>query len=64
LNPYRITFTRDDAPKGCVVSYLKWARSEKHALDYIIKGKVADNGLVIFKKGGSGRLISIEIDRE
>jgi hypothetical protein len=57
-------FTRDDAPKGCVVSYLKWAKSEKHALEYIIKNKVADNGFVTFKKGGTGRLISVEMERE
>ena len=47
-------------PDGFVAFYIKYAKDEKTALSYIIKAKPDATGIVVFKRGGSGKLISIE----
>jgi hypothetical protein len=55
-------FERFDMPAGFVASYLKIARDEKEALSYVVKSR-EKSGVVVFKKGGVGRLLSISITK-
>ena len=41
MNPYRITYTRDDMPKGYIGSAVKYARDEKEALKHFCGTKPA-----------------------
>ena len=50
-------------PAGYVSIYCKIARDEKQALGYVINSR-ASNGFVVFKKGGTGQLLSVEIDNQ
>ena len=60
MNCYVMKFERFDMPAGFVASYLKIARDEKEALSYVVKSR-EKSGVVVFKKGGVGRLLSISI---
>lgn len=57
---YRITYTRDDMKKDYVASILKWGRDEKDVLKHMLKKRPEKSGLCIFKKGGTGKILSIE----
>ena len=50
-------------PDEYVSIHCKIARDEKQALSYVIKSQ-ASNGFVVFKKGGTGQLLSVEIDNQ
>jgi hypothetical protein len=38
----------------------KWAHDEKTALSYLLRTKPSKDGFCNFKKGGSGKIISIK----
>lgn len=60
MDEFRITYTRDDMKKDYVNTITKWGRDEKDALMHMLKKRPEKNGLCIFKKGGTGKILSIE----
>jgi hypothetical protein len=64
MNPYRITYTRDDMPKGYIGSAVKHARDEKEALKHFCGTKPDKDGIFRMKRGGIGKLKSITIYKE
>jgi hypothetical protein len=60
VNNYCIKIERDDMPDGFIDINYKWANTEKDAVRLLLK-KVPDRtGTCVFKRGGTGRIISIE----
>lgn len=47
-------------PEDYVGSTLKWARNEKDAVRLILKKNPDKDGSCSFKRGGSGKIISVE----
>ena len=60
MNQYLIKYKRNDMPKGYVGSTTKWARDEKTALRFLL-ARNEKNGVAIFKRGGSGKILSVEV---
>ena len=69
LNAYKITFDvdrycikyiRDDMPKGYIGKTNKWAKDSSTALKYLLKKKPEKSGVCVFKRGGTGKIVSIE----
>jgi len=69
LNAYRITFdvdrycikyVRDDMPRGYIGNTNKWAKDSKTAINYLLKKKPEKSGVCLFKRGGTGKIISVE----
>jgi len=58
MQKYIIEYSRMDAV-GKTMQTTKWAHDEKKALSYILKKKPSKDGYCSFKKGGSGRIISV-----
>ncbi len=59
MQEYLITYSRSDV-EGQVMRATKWAHDEKKALSYILKKIPAKDGSCNFKRGGSGRIISVK----
>ncbi len=59
MQEYLITYSRSDV-KDQVMRATKWAHDEKTALSYILRTRPAKDGSCNFKRGGSGRIISIQ----
>ena len=57
---YRIRYTRDDMPKSYVGESLKWAHSASDAVNLLLQKKPEKNGTCVFKRGGSGKILSAE----
>ena len=47
-------------PDGFIDINYKWANSEKDAVKLILKKTTDKSGICVFKRGGSGRILSIE----
>ena len=60
MNRYRIKYTMDDMPKGYVGCCTKYARDASQALKYILKNKKGKDGFCVFKRGSTGRILSVE----
>tara|TARA_X000000950_G_scaffold219677_1_gene264529 strand:- start:8901 stop:9092 length:192 start_codon:yes stop_codon:yes gene_type:complete len=63
MQEYIITYSRRDV-ENQVMQVTKWAHDEKKALSYILKSKPIKDGFCNFKKGGSGRIISVQEVKE
>ncbi len=49
-----------DMPEGYIGSCTKYAKDSNQALKYILKKKKDKNGFCVFKRGSTGRILSIE----
>jgi len=47
-------------PDGFIDINYKWANNEKDAVKLILKKTTDKSGICVFKRGGSGRILSIE----
>lgn len=59
MNQYLIKYERNDMPKGYVGTTRKWARDQKTAVRFLLARNEKD-GTVLFKRGGSGKILSVE----
>ena len=59
MQEYEITTYHEDMPKGYVGKCCKWAHTEKDAVLLLLKKKPEKNGSCVFKRGGRGRIQSI-----
>ena len=59
MQEYEITTYHEDMPKGYVGKCCKWAHTEKDAVLLVLKKKPEKNGSCVFKRGGRGRILSI-----
>jgi hypothetical protein len=60
VNRYCIKVMRHDMPKDFIDINYKWANTEKDAVKLILKKTTDKSGVCVFKRGGSGRILSIE----
>ena len=60
MNQYEIKYTMNNMPDGYVGRTCKWARDEKSALKYILKKAPDKNGFCTFKRGSTGKILSIK----
>lgn len=60
MNQYLIKYSRFDMPEGYIGSTFKWARSKNDAVKLILKKLPDSAGNCVFKRGGGGKIISIE----
>ena len=51
---------RHDMPDGFIGINYKWANNEKDAVKLILKKTTDKSGICVFKRGGTGRILSIE----
>lgn len=59
MHEYEIKYARHDM-NGYVSTSVKWAKSEKDAVQYLLSESwKKTNKVVRFKKGGSGEIISV-----
>ena len=49
-----------DMPENYIGSTLKWARTKNDAVKLILKKLPDSNGGCVFKRGGMGKIISVE----
>jgi len=47
-------------PEGAVSCAIKWAHTEQDAVRYITKTKPSKDGSCVFKRGGTGKILSVE----
>ena len=47
-------------PKGYVCKTYKWAHTEQDAVRLLLKKMPDKNGTVVFKRGGSGTILSVK----
>ena len=59
MQEYIITYSRRGV-EGQVMQVTKWAHDEKTALSYILKARPSKDGSCNFKRGGSGKIISVQ----
>ena len=59
MNEYEIHSTHNDMPKGYVCKTYKWAHTEQDAVRLLLKKMPDKNGTVVFKRGGSGTILSV-----
>jgi len=65
VNKYIISYSRDDMDDSYVGSTSKWAKDQNKALATILKKRPEKDGLCVFKRGGTGKILSItKIDNE
>ena len=57
---YRIRYTRRDMPEGYVGDTSKWAHSSSEAVKLLLQKKPDSTGTCVFKRGGSGKILSVE----
>tara|TARA_R110000851_G_scaffold309661_1_gene469188 strand:+ start:63 stop:278 length:216 start_codon:yes stop_codon:yes gene_type:complete len=58
---YIIKYTMDNMPEGYIGSALKWARNADEAVKLILaKSGWKNDVTVVFKRGGTGKIISVE----
>jgi hypothetical protein len=60
MNEYRIKFIHNDMPSGYVGKSIKWAHDEKEAVRLLLKKNPEKDGRCTFKRGGSGKILSVE----
>ncbi len=47
-------------PKNYIGSCKKWAHNEKEAVRYLLKKNADKDGRCVFKRGSSGRILSVQ----
>lgn len=60
MTEYRIRYTRRDMPEGYVGDTSKWAHSSSEAVKLLLQKKPDKNGTCVFKRGGSGKILSVQ----
>lgn len=60
MTEYRIRYTRRDMPEGYVGDTSKWAHSSSEAVKLLLQKNPDKTGTCVFKRGGSGKIISVE----
>ena len=60
MNEYIITYKRDDMPVNYIGKTSKWANTDNDAALLLLKKKPDKNGLCVFKRGGSVRILQIK----
>jgi hypothetical protein len=60
MNQYLIKYTREDMPGDYIGTTVKWARSENEAVKIILQKLPDMKRGCVFKRGGTGKIISIE----
>lgn len=60
MNQYLIKYSRMDMPGDYIGSTVKWARTKNDAVKLILKKLPDSNGRCVFKRGGIGKIISVE----
>mgnify|MGYP003637447178 FL=1 len=60
MTEYRIEYTRKDMPEGYVGRTLKWAHNPNDAVKLILQKNPDKTGTCVFKRGGTGKIISVE----
>ena len=59
MTEYEIRTKRDDMPPDYVGRVHKWAHDDKAAVLLLLKKRPDANGRCVFKRGGTGRIISV-----
>ena len=60
MNQYRITYTHDDMPSDYKGNTIKWAHTEKEAVNLILRKNPEKDGTCVFKRGGSGKILTVK----
>jgi hypothetical protein len=60
MTEYCIEYKRDDMPENYTGKTFKWAHNEKEAVDYILQKRPEKDGTCVFKRGGTGKIISVK----
>jgi len=60
MTEYKIRYIRNDMPEGYVGESLKWAHSPTEAVKLLLQKNPDKNGACVFKRGGSGKILSAE----
>jgi|TARA_S200002703_G_scaffold56689_3_gene49389 hypothetical protein len=61
MKEYLITYRRNDMPpEGALSCTIKWAHDEKEAVRYLLKQNPSKDGSCVFKRGGTGKIVSVE----
>ena len=60
MNQYRITYTHDDMPSDYRGNTIKWAHTEKEAINLILRKNPEKDGTCVFKRGGSGKILTVK----
>ena len=60
VNRYCIKYIRDDMPKGYIGKTYKWANDSRTAVKHLLKKNPEKNGVCLFKRGGTGKIISVQ----
>jgi hypothetical protein len=60
MTEYRIRYTRNDMPEGYVGDTSKWAHTPSEAVKLLLQKNPDKTGACIFKRGGSGKIISVQ----
>ena len=47
-------------PEGALSCTIKWAKDEKEAVRYLLKQNPSKDGSCVFKRGGTGKIVSVE----
>ncbi len=63
MQKYTIVYSRTEI-EDQVMQTTKWAHDEKKALSYLLKNKPSKDGFCVFKRGGTGKIISIQETKE
>ena len=58
MTEYEIRTKRDDMPEGYVGRNYKWAHDEKEAVRLLLKKMPDKTGVCVFKRGGTGKILS------
>ena len=46
--------------EGALSCTIKWAKDEKEAVRYLLKQNPTKDGICVFKRGGTGEILSVE----
>ena len=60
MNHYEIKYSMNCMPDGYVGRSCKWANDEKSALKHLLKKTPDKNGFCVFKRGSTGKILSIK----
>lgn len=59
MKQYYIEYKRNDMPPDYTGAALKWANNEKDAVRLMLKKAKEKDGTCVFKRGGSGKILSV-----
>ena len=59
VKQYKIEFTQNDMPKGFTSTAIKWAHDAKQAVRLLLTKNPDKSGTCHFKRGATGKIISV-----